>query len=103
MALLNTGGEPGPLQKLLALLVGATLLILGFMFSVVVLAIVVVLGAIGFGYFWWKTRALRKAMRERPPEAVFDGDTVIIDGEARVIEGELLIESKPVQEAPIQH
>lgn len=99
MALLNTGSEPGLLQKLLALVVGATLLILGFMFSVVVLAIVAVLGVIGFGYFWWKTRALRKAMRERPPATVFDEEAVIIDGEARVIEGELLIERK---ETPVQ-
>ena len=100
MALLNTGSEPGLLQKLLALIVGATLLILGFMFSVVVLAIVAVLGVIGFGYFWWKTRALRKAMRERPPATAFDEGQVIIDGEARVVEGELLIESK---ETPPQH
>lgn len=99
MALQNTGSKAGLLQKLLALLVGAVLLILGFMFSVVVLAVVAVLGAIGFGYFWWKTRALRKAMRERPPAAVFDEETVIIDGEARVVEGELLIERK---ETPVQ-
>lgn len=97
--MVQTGSEPGLLQKLLALVVGATLLILGFMFSIVVLAVVAVLGIIGFGYFWWKTRALRKAMRERPPAAVFDQEAVIIDGEARVVEGELLIESK---EAPIQ-
>lgn len=99
MVLLNTGSAPGLLQKLLALLVGAVLLILGFMFSVVVLAVVAVLGAIGFGYFWWKTRALRKAMRERPQATIFEEGQVIIDGEARVVEGELLIESK---EAPIQ-
>lgn len=99
MALQNTGSEAGLLQKLIALLVGAVLLILGFMFSVVVLAVVAVLGAIGFGYFWWKTRALRKAMRERPQATIFEEGQVIIDGEARVVEGELLIESK---EAPIQ-
>jgi hypothetical protein len=97
--MVQTGSEPGLLNKLLALIVGATLLILGFMFSVVVLAVVAVLGVIGFGYFWWKTRALRKAIRERPPAAVFDEGQVIIDGEARVVEGDLLIESK---EAPIQ-
>ena len=100
--MVQTGSEPGLLQKLLALMVGAVLLVLGFMFSVVVLAIVAVLGLIGFGYFWWKTRALRKAMRERPQAAVFDQGQVIIDGEARVIDGELLIESKSTQEAPIQ-
>jgi len=99
---LNTDSPPGPLQKLLALLVGTVLLILGFMLSVVVLAVVAVLGVIGFGYFWWKTRDLRKAMREHSEAAIFEENTVIVDGEARVIEGELLTESKPVQEAPIR-
>lgn len=98
--MLNTGSEPGLLQKLFALLLGAVLLVVGFMFSVVVLAVVAVLGVIGFGYFWWKTRALRRAMRECPPSAVFDQEAVIIDGEARVVEGELLIKRK---ESPIQH
>jgi hypothetical protein len=100
--MVQTDSEPGLLNKLFALMVGATLLILGFMFSVVVLAIVAVLGVIGFGYFWWKTRALRKAIRERPPANVFDEGQVIIDGEARVVEGELLIERPPAQKTPIQ-
>jgi hypothetical protein len=100
--MIQTGSEPGLLNKLFALMVGATLLILGFMFSVVVLAIVAVLGTIGFGYFWWKTRALRKTMRERSSAGVFDEGRVVIDGEARVVEGELLIERPPAQEAPIQ-
>ena len=100
--MVQTGSEPGLLSKLLALIIGATLLVLGFMVSVVVLAIVAILGVIGFGYFWWKTRALRKAMRERPRATGFDEGQVIIDGEARVIEGELLTERPPAQETPIQ-
>lgn len=73
--------------RVLALIGGAILLVLGFMFSVVLLAVVAV-AALGFGgYFWWQTRGLRKAMRARPPPG--DGSSNdaghVIDGEAVVV------------------
>jgi membrane protein implicated in regulation of membrane protease activity len=76
--------EPGLLGKLVALLVGAGLLVLGFMFSVVLLAIVAFIGSIAFAYFWWKTRALRKAVREQRQPESHTGD--VIEGEAVVVE-----------------
>jgi hypothetical protein len=66
-------------KNVLALLTGAILLILGFMFSVVVLAVIAVLGLAGWGYLWWKTRKFRRAMQEQAP----DGE--VIDGEAIVV------------------
>jgi UPF0716 family protein affecting phage T7 exclusion len=73
--------HPGLLEKLLALVAGVILLIVGFMFSVVLLAIVAVAGLVAWSYFWWKTRALRKAMRERPfPDGqVIEGEAVVVD------------------------
>jgi hypothetical protein len=68
------------LKNVLALLTGAVTLILGIMFSVVVIAVLAALGLLVGGYFWWKTRKLRQAMRERRP-----GGTVI-EGEAVVVE-----------------
>lgn len=73
--------------KILTLLLSAALLVLGFMFSLVALAIaaIVVLG-LG-GWFWWKTRALRKALREgmppgaMPPGAMPQNPDDIIEGE----------------------
>ena len=67
-------------RNVLALLGGAILLILGFMFSVVVLAVIAVLGLAVWGYVWWKTRKLRRAMQEQSP------DGQVIDGEAIVVE-----------------
>lgn len=83
--------EPGPLGKLLALIVGAVLLVLGFMFSVVILAIVAVVGLAAFGWFWWKTRELRRVIREQAAqaaaaEAEAGPDGEIIEGEAIVVE-----------------
>jgi O-antigen/teichoic acid export membrane protein len=72
--------ESGPLGKLFALLAGVVLLIVGFMFSMVILAVVAVVGIAVWAYLWWKTRDLRKAMRERPPGGhVVDGEAVVVD------------------------
>jgi len=68
------------LRSLLALLAGTILLVVGFIFSVVVLAIVAVLGLALWGYLWWKTRKLRRALQQQAP------DGQLIDGEAVVVE-----------------
>lgn len=77
--------QTGLLGKIVALSASAILLVLGFMFSVIVLAVVIVVGLAGLGYFWWKTRHLRKAMREQQGPAREDGEHVI-EGEAVVVE-----------------
>lgn len=67
-------------RNVLALLTGAILLILGFLFSVVVLAVIAVLGLAVGGYLWWKTRTLRRAMREQAPYGqVIDGEAVVVE------------------------
>lgn len=73
------------LKNLAALLVGASLLVLGVMFSVVILAVAAVLGLCLWGYVWWTTRDLRRAMRQQPPEVRTPGGQVI-DGEAIVVD-----------------
>ena len=67
-------------RTLFAFLAGAILLFLGFVFSVVVFAVIVVLGLALWGYVWWKTRKLRRAMQEQAPGGL------VIDGEATVVE-----------------
>ncbi len=87
---MNTAASSsGVLGRLLAALGAAILLVLGFMFSVVLLALVVALGLVAFGYFWWKTRALREhqaqaAAQEAKRGAAADGR--VIDGEAVIVE-----------------
>lgn len=85
----------GPLGQILGLMAGAILLVLGFMFSLALLAVFVVVGLTLGAWFFWKTRHLRKAMREagamRNPPA--DGD--VIEGEAVVVE-EYRVSEKPV-------
>jgi Flp pilus assembly protein TadB len=75
---------PGLLAKLLAFLLSAALFVLAFMFSVVALAVVAVIGIGVAGWFWWKTRALRRRMREQGGMATAyrpEMDGQIIEGE----------------------
>jgi uncharacterized iron-regulated membrane protein len=52
------------LRKLVALVVTAAMVGLVLMFSAVLLVIILVVGTIAGIYLWWKTRELRKQIRE---------------------------------------
>jgi hypothetical protein len=71
--------------RLLAFLLTALLLVVGFMFSLVALAVLAVGGTVFAGWLWWKTRALRKGIREAAPAAARRDD--------QVIEGEFIRET----------
>ncbi|MDP2169430.1 MAG: hypothetical protein Q8J96_03315 [Rhodocyclaceae bacterium] len=84
--------NPGMLEKVLTVLVGSLVLVAAFMFSLVILAVAVVLGLMIWGYFWWKTREIRQIMREQreqqqsqPRQQPAPGGHVI-EGEAIVVE-----------------
>ena len=78
-----------------ALLTGAILLVLGFMFSLVLLGILLVVGFALGAWFFWKTRHLRKAMREANATAAPAADGTVIEGEAVVVE-EYRVDRTPV-------
>jgi Flp pilus assembly protein TadB len=94
----------GPLSTLFAVLSATVLLVLGFTFSLVIIAIAVVAGLIGFGYLWWKTRAFRRQIREQMAMAgqtqhgqPAEQDGGAIDGnvtEGEIIEGEVIREER---------
>lgn len=75
-----------PLGKALAFVTGAILLALGFMFSIVLVAVVAVVGLAVGVWFFWKTRHLRKAMREAAAMRTPAPDGNVIEGEAVVVE-----------------
>lgn len=68
-----------PIQKVFATLIGVTLIALMLTFSVAMIPFIVVTGLFGMAYFYWKTRAIRKAM-SKPS---FNSE--LIDAEACVI------------------
>jgi hypothetical protein len=95
------GTSPGPLAKLAAFVLSAAFMVLAFMFSLVALAVVAVLGVALGGWLWWKTRTLRRQMREmREAQQMGAEQPVRRD---QVIEGEFIRETGPEQPGPEQH
>jgi hypothetical protein len=73
-----------PWKKIASAALGVALLALGLMFSVVLLAVLVVAGLAAWGYLWWKTRAIRRILRQGqvPPAAndrVFEGEATVVE------------------------
>jgi Flp pilus assembly protein TadB len=79
--------SPGLLRKLAALIVTVAMVGLVLMFSAVLFAIIIVAGALAWAYLWWKTRELRKQMRNFPPREV-KREEKMSDG--NVFEGEVI-------------
>ncbi|MBI5786183.1 MAG: hypothetical protein HZA64_12065 [Rhodocyclales bacterium] len=77
-----------PLQKAASAVIGLALLALGLMFSVVLIAVLVVAGLAAWGYLWWKTREVRRILRERQAPAandrVFEGEATVVETEEQV-------------------
>ena len=71
-------------------------LVLGVMFSLVVLGLLLGLGLIFSGWWWWKTRALRRVLREQ--RAAAHSATRPVQGV--VIEGEVVREASDVPRLP---
>jgi Flp pilus assembly protein TadB len=56
-------GPQNLLAKVLVVVLGAALLVVGFAVSLVILAVVLGAGFVIGGFVWWKTRDLRKRLR----------------------------------------
>ena len=83
------------LQKALALAGAAVLLVLGFMFSLVFVAVAAVVGLALGAWLFWKTRHLRKAMREAGAMRRPAPDGEVIEGEAVVVVEEYRAGERP--------
>ena len=82
-------GEPkGLLAQVLTAVVGLIALALGVMFSAVFLVVVVVAGLVFWAYFWWKTRAVRRQIREQMANRDFAQPVQEPAQHGDVIEGE---------------
>ncbi|NMG66393.1 hypothetical protein GPA19_15725 [Azoarcus indigens] len=92
------GGPPSLLQKIVAVLSTLALFAVSLMFSVVFFAIVLTLGAVAWGYLWWKTRAVRRQMRERAAAGAGAGGTQRGRGPAGGAGGGMVIEGEVIRE-----
>ncbi len=77
----------GPLRKLAGLIVTAALVGLVLMFSAVLLAVIAVIGTMAWAYLWWKSRELRRRMRDFPSQPQRAADDDVYEGEViRVVD-----------------
>lgn len=78
--------QPSLLTKIIAIAGGVVVLAGAVAISLVVLAVVLTVGLVVAIYLWWKTRDVRKQLRERHrPES----------REGTIIEGEVIRENRP--------
>ena len=50
-------------KRIVGVLLGGITLVVALLFSIVIFAVILVIVAIAIGYLWWKTRALRRAVK----------------------------------------
>ena len=86
-------GPPGPLGRALTIIAGGLVLVAGLFVSAVIFSVLLVVGVVAGGWFWWKTRALRRQLGERmaqmqrmqagqrPGDAVRDPSGEVLDGD----------------------
>jgi hypothetical protein len=55
----------GPVGRALAVIAGSVILVAALFVSAIVFSVLLVVGAVAGGWFWWKTRGLRREIRER--------------------------------------
>lgn len=101
----NANPAPGGslLGRLLTIVVGSAALVGALVFSAVLFVILALIGLIVGAFLWWKTRALRKQMREqmtqmeqalRARQSDRDGARMGDVSEGEVIEGEFVRERR---------
>lgn len=102
MFILKSSGSGSLLSKAVALVVTALLIVFGLMFGAIILTVIAAVGVIAFGYLWWKTRALRKHLRQqnqRMGRAANDADAFKEeDFKGEIIEGEVIRKVVSIEE-----
>lgn len=88
--------KPSLLSRLLGLVFGVAFLALAFVFSLVIFIVLLGVGLIALGYFWWKTRALRRAQAAAAEVIIESSGHYEVKDELPAIEGE----SRREKEAP---
>lgn len=104
----SSARPPGLLRKTAVVIATVALAGVALMFSAILLAVILIGVVFGGAYLWWKTRELRKLMKEQrrdfPPQgATMRGDAFageVFKGE--IIEGEVVrVDKSPAKRARI--
>lgn len=90
----SSPNSPGLLRKALAVVMMVVLAAVALMFSAILLTVLLVVVVFGGAYLWWKTRELRRLMRNFSPreemrqekardEEVFEGEVIRVVGSGK--------------------
>jgi len=82
---------PNPLRKIAAFMVTTGVIALALTFSLLLLVAIAIGGALALVYVGWKTRGLRKNLRNRPQDSMFEAEAM----KGEVIEGEAIRVAEP--------
>lgn len=85
----SSSTRPGLLRKAVTLVGMVALGIVALMFSAVLLAVILVVVVFGGAYLWWKTRAVRKMMREMQGRMRQMQESAAATGEPQAFRGEV--------------
>lgn len=98
------GNSPGLLRKTATVIVALVLAGVALMFSAILLAAILIVVVFGGAYLWWKTRALRKLMREQMRDFPPQGATMRSDAFAdEVFKGEVIrVDESPAKGAGVE-
>lgn len=75
------------MPRFLTITAGIVLILVGLSVSLVVFAFIALFGSVAFIYYWWKTREIRRLMKEhieermRQTQGMESSDGIIIEGE----------------------
>jgi hypothetical protein len=89
-------GAGGMVGRALALVVGGVIVVTALFVSALVFSLLLVAGVTVGGIFWWKTRGVRKRLRERMAQmqrAQAPGTRSAADDSSRVLEGDFIREA----------
>jgi uncharacterized protein (DUF58 family) len=87
---ISYSSPPSLLRKTATVVATVALAGVALMFSAVLLAVVFLVAAFGGAYLWWKTRELRRQMRDFAPRAPVQEE---IPRDETVVEGEVISSS----------
>jgi hypothetical protein len=105
------GNATGLLSRLAGIALGTVVLVASLLVSAVVFAVLLVVAVVAGGYLWWRTRDLRRRIREQRAAAaegrVPPGPTAWpgrpgapAPGDGPVIDGDYIREVDPLPESP---
>jgi len=93
--LLRTG-LGGAVVGVLALVAGGAVVVAALFVSAIVFSLLLVAGTVAGGWFWWKTRSLRKSLRERVAQrqqAAVRSAAMADDPNGQVLDGDFIRET----------